>query len=489
MHSTLLALIWLTLAPVWACGGTFYIDSNSGDDAQDGHSPQRAWRTLSAVNGHKFAAGDWLLFAAGSRHEGRLLIDTPGVRFDMYGQGALPRIDAKGNSLEAVLIHNADGCMLRNLEITNAGPEREVGRVGVRVLSDGGGAVRDVSLADLFVHDVNGDLRKSREGCGIFFESRGRGSRFDGLVIERCHVKATDRNGICQRGGGGGGRAGGGTRSTGVIIRQNLLEDIGGDGIKVWGSDGAIVEKNVLRGGRMRCEDAAAGIWPFDSGNTLIQYNEVSGMKGTRDGQAFDSDYRCRGTIIQYNYSHDNDGGFLLVCAPRGSYCEGTIVRYNVSQNDGTRTGRVIQIGGVPAGTRIYNNTIYVGAGRELPLIWFNEWNGGWADDTAFYNNIFYVDGKVNYRFGNERATVFDHNVFYGAHENRPADTAALTDRPPLAKPGGAGEGFSSLTAYRWTAATAAWPGRLGLANQGWDLFGHPIPAGSPPNVGASEPK
>lgn len=98
MHRTLIVLICLTLAPVWACGGTFYIDSQSGDDAHDGHSPEQAWRTLSAVNGHKFAAGDWLLFAAGSRYEGRLLIDTPGVRFDMYGQGALPRIDAKAST-------------------------------------------------------------------------------------------------------------------------------------------------------------------------------------------------------------------------------------------------------------------------------------------------------------------------------------------------------------------------------------------------------
>src|SRR2546430_3106128 len=220
MHRNLLILMCLTLARAQACGATFFVNSQSGDDARDGQSPQQAWRTLSAVNAHKFAAGDWVLFAAGSQYEGHLVIEAHGVRFDMYGQGALPRIDAGGAFPEALLIHNAAGCVLRNLEITNTGPLREAGRVGVRVLSDGGGPLRDVRLADLFVHDVNGDLRKSREGCGIFFESRGRGSRFDGLLVERCHLKTTDRNGICQRGGGRGG----GTRSTGVVIRQNLLE-------------------------------------------------------------------------------------------------------------------------------------------------------------------------------------------------------------------------------------------------------------------------
>jgi len=129
---------------------------------------------------------------------------------------------------------------------------------------------------------VNGDLRKSHEGCGIYFESRGgRASHFEDLVIEGCHVVRTDRNGICQRSGST-------ARSLGVVIRGNLLEDIGGDGIKVWGSNGALVEHNVLRGGRTRCEDYAAGIWPWDSDDTVIQYNEVSGMKGTKDGQGFD---------------------------------------------------------------------------------------------------------------------------------------------------------------------------------------------------------
>ena len=84
-----------------------------------------------------------------------------------------------------------------------------------------------------------------------------------------------------------------------------LLEDIGGDGIKLWGTDGGFIEKNVVRKARARCNDkeAAAGIWPFACDDTLIQFNEVSGHLGTKDGQAYDSDYWCRRTVFQYNYS------------------------------------------------------------------------------------------------------------------------------------------------------------------------------------------
>lgn len=51
----------------------------------------------------------------------------------------------------------------------------------------------------------------------------------------------------------------------------------------------------------------------------------------------------ARGTVIQYNYSHDNYGGLVLVCNDGTADASfnvgnlGTIVRYNVSIGDGVR--------------------------------------------------------------------------------------------------------------------------------------------------------
>ena len=84
-------------------------------------------------------------------------------------------------------------------------------------------------------------------------------------------------------------------------------------------------------------------------------------MRGQRDGEGFDSDLNSRNTIIQYNYSHDNEGGFLLICndgsqAPADNAGNvGTIVRYNISQNDHHRG---INIAGPVTNATIYNNTI-----------------------------------------------------------------------------------------------------------------------------------
>jgi hypothetical protein len=469
---------------------TYYVDSATGLDVNNGTAPQRPWKSLDRVNEHIFKPGDRLLFKAGSRYIGQLKPQGSGtftngtatpIRIGRFGDGPHPRIDAEGQFLDTLLLRNVEFWEVQDLELTNLGTNRQPWQTGVRVVTDGFGTMRHIHLRNLFVHDVNGDLNKNREGCGIFFESRGaNASHFDDLLIENCHVVRTDRNGICQR---SSSRA----RSLNVVIRSNLLEDIGGDGIKVWGSNGALIERNVVRGGRMRCQDAAAGIWPWDSDDTLIQFNEVSGMKGINDGQGFDSDYRCRRSIFQYNYSHDNDGGFFLICTPGNSYCDDTIIRYNISQNDGINSARVFQFGGGAKNTLIYNNTIYIGSKQNLPLVKCTEWSGGNAQGTRFYNNIFYVDGRVTYDWGKSRDTVFENNVFYGAHIDPPSDPRAMTNRPPLRRPGGAADGFASLVAYRMGTESSAFVGRIISENGGRDFFGAPVASNQPPRIGAIE--
>ncbi len=288
MRSLLLTVI-LFIKTALLCGAaSYHIDNQTGDDTHSGLSPEQPWQSLDRVNAQVFQSGDSILFKAGSRYRGQLkpqgsgkLVDGRPIAITIgrYGPGPNPRIDGEGKHLDTVLLRNVEFWEVQDLEVTNLGTNRAPWQTGVRIVSDGFGKMRHLHLRRLEVHDVNGDLRKSNEGCGIFFESRGgNGSHFDDLLIENCHLERTDRNGICQRSSGG-------ARSLQVVIRGNLLEDIGGDGIKPWGSNGALVEHNIVRSGRMRCADAAAGIWPWDSDDTLIQFNEVSGMKGTNDGQ------------------------------------------------------------------------------------------------------------------------------------------------------------------------------------------------------------
>ena len=495
---------------------TYYVDGDLGNDTHVGTSSDQAWKSLDPVNARTFTPGDSILLKAGTHYAGQLAPKGSGtllegkplsISLGKYGAGDAPRIDGQGAVLDTLLIRNIEYWDIHDIEITNQGTAAEPWRTGVHILADANRTLHDIHISNLFVHDVNGDLRKTMEGCGIYFESRGgrgragRGAsaagasagpatnqaaepaRFDGLTIENCHLLRTDRNGICQRTTGGGAAS----RSTHVVISHNLLEDIGGDGIKLWGSNGGLVEYNTIHGGHMRCEDPAAGIWPFSSDDSIIQFNEVSGMKTTSDGEGFDSDYQCRGSIFQYNYSHDNAGGFMLICSPGNSYCQKTIIRYNVSQNDGTNGASVFNISGNTTDTLIYNNIVYTGPKQNLTLLHFGTWNNGNPARTSFFNNIFYVDGSVKFIWGKSSGNLFDYNIFYGNHINPPTDQHGMSIKPALVKPGGGEDGLKSLTAYQWLPGALVPLGKVIPDHGTQDFFGNKLSTGGAPKVGIQE--
>ncbi len=444
MSSPLTCLFSLTLVLTSVCQARIYhIDAAASDDLRDGLSPATAWKSLNKFNATVFQAGDQILFKSGQHWLGQLRPQGSGksaanaanailpITIGRYGEGSLPEIRGAGLSLDTVLIEDIEYWTIKDLAVTNKGAATAPGRSGVHIHAQALKLMRGITLRGLHVYDVNGDLRKSHEGQGILFEASAKNhAAFDGILIENCRLERTDRNGICQRGLGD-------TRSKNVIIRSNILNDIGGDAIKLWGTNGGIIEKNIVRNARARCSDNAAAIWPFACDDTLIQYNEVSGTKGTKDGQAFDSDYQCKRTIIQYNYSYQNEGGFILICSPGNSYNLDTIVRYNVSVHDGVNSGRIIQIGGNPANTRFHNNTIVIGPQQNLPMISFNEWDGGKANNTSFSSNSMIVadGGTATYNLALGTNTRFTDNLFVGRHEGLPDGAKAA-----LPVPAGGGE-------------------------------------------------
>lgn len=432
MRASISALLLALALMPFAFAETWYFDASGGDDGNPGTSEQSAWKSLEKFNATTFRPGDVILFKSGQRWTGQMKPKGSGsigpegkvspVTLGRYGDGALPLIEGEGIPLDTLRIEDVEFWTVKDIAITNKGPSTAVDRTGVRIYAGKLPVMRGITLSGLHVHDVNGDLRKSHEGHGILFETdRRSGSSFDGILIENCRLERTDRNGICQRSLGR-------NRSRNVIIRGNVLEDIGGDGIKLWGTNGGLIERNVVRRARARCQDHAAGIWPFASDNTIIQYNEVSGTKGTTDGQGYDADYQCKGTIIQHNLSRDNEGGFILVCSPGNSYNTGTIVRHNTSVNDGIDSGRVIQIGGNPDNTLFHDNTIVIGPGRKLPIVSFNGWDGGNARATRFTNNRFIVPAgsEASWRFDKSRENVFEGNLFLGTHHGLPAGVESI---------------------------------------------------------------
>ena len=474
---------------------TYYIDSSDGDDADPGTSKAEAWQTLGAVNATEFAPGDRILFRAGGEWTGCLAPGGSGkegapITVGAYGEGPRPRVDGRDEDRTAVYLLNQEYWELSDLEVTNQGSVPGAQRIGVLVRVENYGTAHHIHLTDLHVHDVNGSNVKGGDQAGIVWQNGGDEvkSRFDGLLIESCHLVRCDRNAIV-------GRSGHWARkdwfpSLNVVIRGNLLEDTGGDAIVPIGCDGCLVERNTVRGARQRAQDAAAGIWPWSCDNTVVQFNDVSGVKGTHDGQGFDSDWNCRNTLIQYNYSHDNDGGFLLVCNNGGSAPDwnigniGTVARYNISVNDGAR---LFHIGGPCEDTLIHNNTFYVPEERDILGVWSTNW-GGWANDTRFVNNLFRVEGKARFDLGESTANRFHHNVFFGDLENAPENSAGLTSDPMLTAPGSGGEDRDALGGYQLRPGSPCLgAGEMVPENGGQDFWGNPVPGDAPPDIGAHQ--
>ena len=481
---------------------TYYVDSQTGRDSNAGASSAAPWKTLDKVSRKIFLPGDVILFKSGSAWTGQLWAKGSGTQrqpivIDKYGGEAKPTIRGAGQVEDAVLLRNQEYWEIRNLEITNAGQDAAVRR-GVHVVVENYGDAHHIYLRSLTVHDVSGTDSNGTGGIHYSCTGAARPSRFIDLRIEDNYVYHVDRDGIT-------GESTHWERqkwypSLGVVIRNNFLEDIGGDGIVDVATDGALVEYNVVGRANQRSKGNNVAIWAWSADNTIIQHNEAYATRGGHDSEGFDSDWNSRNTVIQYNYSHDNDGGFLLICndgtvGPEYNIGNtGTIVRYNISRNDHNKS---ISIAGPTKNSTVYNNTIYLDKAQNADVLSYSDW-GGWADDTRYLNNIFYVAGtgqfataivlkadgsqSVTPGLGASTNNAFDSNVYFGV---KPVDDlhALVTDPIFVAAP--AADDLASFALRDGSPAMNS--GKEILGNGGRDIFAAQVPSCGGTDRGAVE--
>lgn len=444
--NTLLFLLSVQLGlSLQAHAVTYYVDSAHGSDSNQGTTKSAPWKTLSVVNRTNFKPGDRILLDSGSIWHEQLAPKSSGddqrpIVLDRYGIGAMPQITGDGIHPDAVLLLNVQNIELHHLEITNRGATPSPRR-GLHIFLDNYGTARHILVADLYIHDVSG-TNDQKDNGGIIFRTLGdkTPSRFDGLTIERNVVWKVDRSGIVANSYHA-------MRthwfpSLHVVIRDNYVDDIGGDGIVPWATDGALVEHNIARRCNQRSTDYNAGIWQWSTDNTLLRLNEAYETQGTHDGEGFDSDYNSRNTRFEYNYGHDNDGGFMLICTPvkRDPQTNlgntGTVVRYNISRND---RARLINLSGADEVT-VSDNAFYVGPGHDVQML-VSDWQG-WSSNATFKDNNFYVpEGTLRFGHSTSRNTdgtytlgkgwspakgiVFSGNRYSGNIIDPPADYAS----------------------------------------------------------------
>ncbi|MGG1555413.1 DUF7594 domain-containing protein [Paenibacillus ferrarius] len=484
------SMLVLPMAPSKALANntTYYIDSVSGNDSNNGTSSSTPWKTLAKVNATTFQPGDSILFKSGSVWSGQLHPLGSGasgapIVIDKYGTGSKPIINGDGLTGAAVYFYNQQYWEVNNLEVTNmAGSAGD--RYGVKVEAQDVGTYHHFYIKNMYIHDITGtnsDALKVTGGIFVMVSGTAVRTKWDDVLIEGNTVERADRTGI-STGSSWGNNDGMGNFEpfTQLVIRGNQLNDIGGDGIVMRASIDGLIEYNVVNTAHARDTHYDVAIWPINSTRPVMQFNEAYNTKTTNDGQGFDCDYNLTGCTVQYNYSHDNEGGFLLVMGVGAIKNDNMVVRYNISQNDHTRTFQ-FNNDYTPLNAQIYNNTFYIGSGDSTN---FTAYVAG-SNPLSVRNNIIYNYGTGGYSVKSN--DVYDYNVFYGNHPaSEPADAHKITTDPLLVAPGTGGIGRNAVDGYKLAVGSPALgTGTLITGNGGRDYWGNAVSASAAPNRGA----
>jgi len=489
------------LAPLTVVAATYHVDASGGDDANAGTSPAAAWRSLEKVNATTFQPGDRVLLKAGATWTGCLHPQGSGsatqrIVLDRYGDGPRPAIAGGGIEGGAVRLENQQFWNIGNLDVSNQGGAA-IRKMGIQIRNKSVGTLAGIAVTDCVLHDVAGemaDYRDGKESGAIVFSITAANlavpSRWDDIRIENNVIHDVARNGILLQSqwinkpedpNSSWHGHGAYTPSTHIRIAGNHLERIGGDGIIPWCVQGAIIEHNFVgQANHNSLKQGHAAIWPYFCQDVVFQYNEVCQTQTKFDGMAFDFDNSNQRCIYQYNYSHDNEGGFLNMC------CDGNgndnIARFNISQNDGCLAGsRVFLVhGNGNHGYRVYNNTIYVRDGN--PAL-FQQGAPSDQSSILFQNNIFINAGTGTFKApGGCR---FERNLYFGS--GQVADDAGKILGDPRLQSAGSGRlGFDSVAGYKLLAGSPALHAGLVIPdNGGRDWWGNPVSATAPCHLGA----
>jgi 3-hydroxyisobutyrate dehydrogenase-like beta-hydroxyacid dehydrogenase len=480
-----------------ASGTKYYVDSVAGDDSAAGTSTTTPWRSIDRVNEVSFQPGDVIHFRRGTTCNGVLAPKGSGtatkpIVLSAYGAGPRPKIVASG-ARAAVYLHNVEGWVIQGLDISNPGPSEGTPRVGIYVLLEDYGVGQHYLVDDVYVHDVPGcdclDPKVPNSG-GILFAAAGatKPTGFNGIVVTRSTVSGVDNIGIgtLSQWSKRSPLYPGGQNSyvpiNAVLIAENTLSNLGGDGIMVMNGVDPVIARNKVDGFGLRASQPHGGIVSFNSDRARIESNEVTGGAASPPSSAFSVDAANSDVILEWNYSHDNNGLFLLFCASTGSTTNGATVRFNISDNDHDvpSAGLPVVAGGCSGNAepvtnaQVYNNVIYspaavnlVGALPTVPI--------------TFTSNIF--SGRPEGSAIADPVGTYHNNLYQNISSVPASDARAVVSDPKFTDPTGMGS-----VGFRLAPDSPALGKGVCIPDNGTrDFFGRALSQGQILNIGSDQ--
>lgn len=418
---------------------------NNGQENGDG-TKDKPYNSLEILSSLELTPGTHIYLQTDSLFYGSLKLtnvhgnqDEP-IVITSFGKGKKPRID--GNNLiggGVLHLENCSNIIVENLELFDSCKE-ENDRRGVLITCDNLEGKEEmmtyenITLRDLYIHDINGFLDASNSGMaisskktgGIHVWSNDGYGRVKNFEITNCKISHVSNVGIA-------------TwyqvvdekvmkispyrddfidyAHLNVHIYHNEINYIGKNAIFARHLYGGLIEYNVIHDTAIHCVSGNTIVTSFVHG-TIIQYNEgyLNRAKPRekdgkiQDGCMLDADLSSRDTIWQYNYSHDNSFGLFINCTTydtANGYLDKAIVRYNISINDYGKKG-IVYINYASDGIYVYNNTIVTSKETEY-IIQAN------SKRKAFlYNNLIYNrSGKAKFSIPDNSEVTASYNLVY----------------------------------------------------------------------------
>lgn len=427
----------------------YFVDSRLGNDSYDGLSVKSAFKSLEKISGIKLSSGDRVLLKRDCVFNGHLIIKDSGEEFSpieisAYGEGfKKPAIITEDGS-EFSLCITGEYTKISGLEISN--PH---GMYGIMLRSDIHGATRGVTVRDCYIHDVwtvnnlgprdrKPQISWHHHAGGISVETNKEAPTwYEDLTIENNFIENVNRTGIWLGGqwfnrfknsfpwvtNKADGMNDPWYPHKNVYISWNTVDHAHGDGIIGIGCKNLLMEHNRVYYANCMSRVGAcnAGLWSMCCDGAVIQYNEVAytGLEYGGDGEGFDIDNCSNNTVIQYNYSHHNEGGFMLVCNivcnSKESHHD-NVIRNNLSVDDACRRDSAIfNFTGAMRDVSVLNNTVYTSVSNRYRFLQVADYaNKGLADNVLFGNNLFYSSHTNNWNcFMANGSFIFDSNFMY----------------------------------------------------------------------------
>lgn len=477
-------------------GQTYYVSAN-GNDSNTGASPQDAWQTISKINSLNLAPGDVVLFEGGYSYDGNLYLDKNDannaanpVRIASYGTG---RATINGGNDYGIYAYNTSGVKIDNLIVKGSGMNTNTNS-GIYFYNDLAGNTK-LDLVEITNCEVYGF-----KDFGIVIGGYNGNAGFSNVRIENNVVHDCLDVGISSFGEFSSSKTG--YAHSNIIVRNCEVYNIkgydkpkhSGNGILLSDVQNSVIENCTVHdsgSGNTSC-GGPVGIWYWDSDQVTIQFCEAYNMSAGSgcDGGGFDLDGGVTNGTMQYNYSHDNDGGGFIIGEFTGARPMHDItVRYNVSENDAaTNGGSVYLFNGneVMKNIYVYNNTLYLSeksTNTQAANIKYITWYPV-KDNINFFNNILYAEngadlvsipkgydgnfaGNLYYSSGmfsiNYKGSTYTSLEAFRATGNEMLNNAAVGYQgdPLLNDPGnggviGFGTKLSSLAAYKLQSGSPA---------------------------------